>query len=353
MAEDSGAFKTNRLIRARFQHFVMIRERRCREASPAGETRFATPPALAPPIFNKRHESVAVFSKHLIRWRRRCPLTSPSRSVLWSPRFRCSRAFARALAKVEFASMLPGLRFLFAATVLTMSILIFGLGAAALLRAAHEEVASTPSRRVMPETIFAAPIEAARPTLALLRVEPLAVEPKPADNVAVAEPAAQPADASMPADRIAALKPEDTASPDAVKPEIPPAQAPTEAEAAPAAADAPAPAGETRMASTEPVAAALKEAASTAPEQASAPASADADMAATKIATLGGPPVAIETLPPAKAAGATADQSAVKKRLQAQRAKERRRIAQRARLARQAQQAADPFSQPTITTRAK
>jgi hypothetical protein len=351
MAEDSGAFKTNRLIRARFQHFVMIRERRCREASPAGETRFARPPAFAPPIFNKRRESVAVFSKHLIRWRRRCPLTSRSRSVLWSPRFRCSRAFARALAKVEFASMLPGLRFLFAATVLTMSILIFGLGAAALLRAAHEEVASTPSRRVMPETLFAAPIEAARPTLALLRVEPLAAEQKPGDNVAAAEPAAQPADVSTTADRIAALKPEDTAPPDAVKPEIP--QAPAEAEAAPAAADAAPPADETRRASTEPVAAAVNEAAPTAAEPASAPASADADMAATKIATLGGPPVAIEAPPPAKSAAATADQSAVKKRLQARRAKERRRIAQRARLARQAQQPADPFSQPTITTRAK
>ena len=73
--------------------------------------------------------------------------------------------------------MLPGLRFLFAATVLTMSILIFGLGAAALLRAAHEEVASAPSRRVIPETKFAAPIETAIPTLALLRVEPLPAEP--------------------------------------------------------------------------------------------------------------------------------------------------------------------------------
>jgi hypothetical protein len=43
MAEDSGAFKTNPGIRARFQHFVMIRERRCREAAPSGETYFARP----------------------------------------------------------------------------------------------------------------------------------------------------------------------------------------------------------------------------------------------------------------------------------------------------------------------
>ena len=40
--------------------------------------------------------------------------------------------------------MLPGFRFLFAAIVLSMSILVFGLGAAALLRAAHEEFAANP-----------------------------------------------------------------------------------------------------------------------------------------------------------------------------------------------------------------
>ena len=39
--------------------------------------------------------------------------------------------------------MLPGFRFLFAATMLSMSLLVFGLGAAALLRAAHEEFTST------------------------------------------------------------------------------------------------------------------------------------------------------------------------------------------------------------------
>ena len=43
--------------------------------------------------------------------------------------------------------MLPGFRFLFAAIVLSMSVLIFGLGAAALLRAAHEQFAHMPSRR--------------------------------------------------------------------------------------------------------------------------------------------------------------------------------------------------------------
>jgi hypothetical protein len=38
MAEDSGAFKTNPRIRARFQHFVMIREHRCKQASPVKKT---------------------------------------------------------------------------------------------------------------------------------------------------------------------------------------------------------------------------------------------------------------------------------------------------------------------------
>jgi hypothetical protein len=38
MAEDSGAFKTNRAASAQFRHFMMVREHRCNQASPAGET---------------------------------------------------------------------------------------------------------------------------------------------------------------------------------------------------------------------------------------------------------------------------------------------------------------------------
>ena len=68
--------------------------------------------------------------------------------------------------------MLPGFRFLFAAIVLSVSILTFGLGAAALLRASHEQFASIPARRVTPEPYFAQPAEAPAPTLAMLRVEP-------------------------------------------------------------------------------------------------------------------------------------------------------------------------------------
>ena len=57
--------------------------------------------------------------------------------------------------------MLPGFRFLFAAIVLTMSVLIFGLGAAALLRASHDQFASLPTLRPLPEPVFAQQIRAA------------------------------------------------------------------------------------------------------------------------------------------------------------------------------------------------
>src|SRR5580704_4597683 len=132
-------------------------------------------------------------------------------------------------------SMLPGFRFLFAAIVLSMSILVFGLGAAALLRAAHEQFASNPSWRAAPEATFAQQAEATRPVLALLRVEPAAARQKQSDQVpAVAAPveqdtnlptpAAQAPAASAPAEQtpaapaetgqVAALKPEETPSPE-------------------------------------------------------------------------------------------------------------------------------------------
>src|SRR6202035_2862891 len=137
--------------------------------------------------------------------------------------------------------MLPGFRFLFAAIVLSMSILVFGLGAAALLRAAHEAFASNPSWHMPPETMFAQQGEATKPALAMLRVEPQPAEQKPseqkpseqkpADNLpesaAPAETATivpapeQTATVSAPAEpeRIAALKPEDSSPPEIAKPE--------------------------------------------------------------------------------------------------------------------------------------
>src|ERR1700749_3080560 len=77
-------------------------------------------------------------------------------------------------AKRNLAFMLPGFRFLFGALVLSLSILVFGFGAAALLRTAHEEFASAPAWRPAPETRFAQAQETTQttqPVLALLRVD--------------------------------------------------------------------------------------------------------------------------------------------------------------------------------------
>lgn len=71
--------------------------------------------------------------------------------------------------------MLPGFRFLLAAILLSTSILVFGLGAASLLRASHEQYVSNPSWRNGPqEQMFAQASEPAQPVLAALRVEPVA-----------------------------------------------------------------------------------------------------------------------------------------------------------------------------------
>jgi hypothetical protein len=267
--------------------------------------------------------------------------------------------------------MLPGFRFLFAAMMLSLSILIFGLGAAALLRVAHEEVAIIPSWHATTETTFAqqgeatrreatrpeaARPEAARPVLAMLRVDAPVVEKSsdvPAEALPLA-PAEQAAPLSTPAEpeRIAALKPEDSILPEAARPEIPASESPVKSEAATAPADAPAPADETRIAATEEAVPPANEASRAAPGQTSASASPDTDLASTKIATLGGPSVTIEAKPPGKAAVAKPDTGAIQKRLQARRAAQRRRIAARARLARQAllrqQQIPNPFAPPAI-----
>jgi hypothetical protein len=268
--------------------------------------------------------------------------------------------------------MLPGFRFLFVAIVLTMSILVFGLGAAALLRAAHEEFASNPSWRAAPETMFAQQSDATRPVLAMLRVEPAASEQKapnqaPAAVAPVEHDIAEPAPAAVaPAEtgQVAALKPEEASAPEAAKPETAVSESLAPGDATPAQSEAPAaadtakiapPDAETNTASTEqvsPPAPNLPPANDAAPatsEQTSTAASPEVDAAATKIATLGGPPVSIETPAAAKAVSDKPDRSAIKKRQQARRAAHRRRIAARARQAQLAPQrpAAEPFTQPS------
>jgi hypothetical protein len=253
--------------------------------------------------------------------------------------------------------MLPGLRFLFVAVVLSVSMLIFGLGAAALLRSAHEEFANLPTRRAQPDTFFAQQAEANRPMLAILRVDtPLAEHPgsdRPADPdvpnaapprrqpspIAPTEPdraAAEPDRAPAEPDRQAALtaaSPHEEESESAEKSASDmSSEAPAQAETT-ARVEMPAPLPESQApevqkpemqpaAIPEPISAAAVAATAPPSEPAAGPTDDSANAASSKIATLGGPVVTTEPQ--------TAAKSAVplpKKRTQARRVIKRRRIA--------------------------
>ena len=280
--------------------------------------------------------------------------------------------------------MLPGFSFLFAATMLSMSLLIFGLGAAALLRAAHESFASNASWRAAPEVPFAQRPETTMPVLAALRVEPnsfdkaneqTAVAPAPADQLM---PAIEPArNGAARNDQVAALQPAETPPLEPAKPaeqptpvsipENPPATDVVSPPAAAAPAEPVAAADDRKLTvatleatpakietiKSEPVAAPASQP-QTDPAIATvetAPAAEAADSpAAVKIATLGGPPVDVTDdasipLRTVKLPRSRPDQAAIKKRVQARRALQRRRLALRARLMQQQQQA-NPFAQP-------
>ncbi|MGL3213847.1 hypothetical protein [Bradyrhizobium sp. BR 1433] len=277
--------------------------------------------------------------------------------------------------------MLPGLRFLFAAIVLATSLLVFGLGAAALFRAAHEEFASIPARRAPPpEPQFAQQPETP-PVLAMVRVDPPAADKVTTDTPAApSEPAASeqpaaPAEIAAPAaepEKVTAVTADDRVPPAPPKPEAqatetpaPPAQpadgaaqiptadpspaselTPAAAEAAPAATEAKVAAVADPPATTSEPAPAAPAPAMVAPEPAPPP-SPEAIAAATKIATLGGPEVVVEVPVAPKAAEAKKpERSAVSKPAHR---KERRRIV-RAPPVRQIvqQQQLDPFGQPTL-----
>ena len=264
--------------------------------------------------------------------------------------------------------MLPGFRFLFAAIVLSMSVLIFGLGAAALLRAAHEQFASTPTRRAPPEPVFARQNDPPIPTLALLRIKPdvtknvTEVDEKVPDNItgtAIREtvaPAAQAPDAdrekltAAEPEKLATLKTEEVAPAEPAKPEIPAAEVTPTIQATPA--EAPIANEEVKVAAISETLPAATIAASPAPEPVAEAPSLGGNAAALKVATLGGPAVTIAEPAAAKPAVAKPNRSVNRKR--AQRARERRRLAaaRRALLARQAaaqQQAADPFALTPVT----
>lgn len=287
--------------------------------------------------------------------------------------------------------MLPDLRFLFVAVVLSLSMLIFGLGAAALLRSAHEEFASLPTRRAPPETVFAPPTEASRPTLALLRVEPANTDQSGSDrpavanaavpNVAVApEPPSPIASTAAEPDKMAAEPDKITPQPDKVAALTP--TAPAEEKSGPAeeksqssdppadkSAETPAPAAtpvvaaasppetqkpdtpkvETQVAAiAEPASPAAAESTATASEPMRAPAESapagensqeSSQAASSKIATLGGPAATIDPQTTSKiGASPSAKSTAPSKRAQARHHVKRRRIA-RARVAPQPQPA--------------
>ncbi|HEY0235511.1 MAG TPA: hypothetical protein VGC86_10745 [Afipia sp.] len=94
--------------------------------------------------------------------------------------------------------MLPGFRFIVATLLLGTSVVIFGLGAAALLRATHEEFVSMPTLRALQQQVPTAFVEraipVAPPTLSLLRVEPQTEPAAPpiTKDVGVANVTAQP-----------------------------------------------------------------------------------------------------------------------------------------------------------------
>jgi hypothetical protein len=240
--------------------------------------------------------------------------------------------------------MLPGFRFLLAAIVLSMSLLIFGLGAAALLRAAHEEFASIPSRRPPPEPLFAQRDDAG-PVLAMLRVEQSAAEEKAAiadsapDQAAIVSAPPAPEESAKESDKIATLI--DAAMPTKDSLLSSTSEIPVDVETS-AQADSPLPVAETKLAPIAEVTptASPDHVTVTALNQEAAPIEEGARIAETRIATLGGPPVTIET--PSKIASAV-----VRKSAQAKRVVKRRRIATRARpMQPAAHRPADPFGQP-------
>jgi hypothetical protein len=343
-------------------------------------------------LFNKHPDTLRYSRKSLIR----CALAALGTRQSCCHRVPSTQGLRKRPAKAELASMLPGFRFLFAAIVLSMSMLVFGLGAAALLRAAHEEFASTPSWHASPEPVFAQQTETTRPVLAMLHAEPPAAEEKAPDQAATAvTPPEQPATSTTSAEpetatksaepevtarpsepevtaapaeseitrpaepeKTAALQPENSSPPETAKPDMPVAESPPQQEPVPAQAIAPAVANEPKTttstldAASEQVAPAASEAAPAAPEQAGQPAPADLGIASAKIATLGGPPVTIEAAPAAKPTVAKHEKSNIRKRVEARRKARHRRLALRARVMQQlSQQAPDPFGQQFTAAR--
>lgn len=255
--------------------------------------------------------------------------------------------------------MLPGFRFLFAAILLSTSLLVFGLGAAALLRAAHEEFASNPSWRTGPQEQVFARQDPREAVLATLQVEPPAARPETPEQVIPATPPEAAAPAAQEPEQAVVVTPETTVQPESPNLEVaavsqstvgPPQQLsitpPAPEAAAPAIAPEPAatPASEATLdAVQEAVAAVLvgvPVASTAAPEEkkqgADGAIPGNADSAAVKTAALGDAAVAIRQEPQAQ------EKSAVKPRVPR---RKRHRVAQRPPAPPPVQPIFDPFAQ--------
>ncbi|HEY0182479.1 MAG TPA: hypothetical protein VGC09_06680 [Rhodopila sp.] len=232
--------------------------------------------------------------------------------------------------------MLPGFRFLVAAVVLCLSMLVFGFGAASLLRSAHEEFANLPVRPSAPQTMFAQQQSSeAPPSLSMLRVE--------TPQTAVVAPAETAVTIRQDSPALAAPSAPDPDTEASLRPVVPgsaggPAAEPARSEpeplepgaavetAAVATATPSPPAAE--PAATEP-AAVPATAPSASPDQpGSTLTPADAEIAATTIATLGDPPLDIDPVPLPKAKPAA--KPVQKKARVRERAAKRRRLNARA-----------------------
>ncbi|WP_027572656.1 hypothetical protein [Bradyrhizobium sp. WSM1743] len=244
--------------------------------------------------------------------------------------------------------MLPGFRFLFAAILLSTSILVFGLGAAALLRATHQQYVSNPSWRSGPqEQVFAQNPEPAQPVLAVLRAEPeVPAETTPSlrDQVpTIGLPVSEP-------EQVAALTAEaevqpQVAAPLAEVPAVEPAKPEATVEAAPTASDTLTPADTTPSIAEAQPAATVSEPAPADPSAALASSAIDA--AAAKVAALNDPATTAAKDAPAKAKpdikpGSKATKPKAK-------AKKRHRVVRRP-PPQQLQQQLDPFGQQTFAT---
>lgn len=252
--------------------------------------------------------------------------------------------------------MLPGFRFLLAAILLSASVLVFGLGAASLLRASHEQYVSNPSWRNGPqEQMFAQASEPAQPVLAALRVEPVApaadeatpavpeqvpsiglpaVETGPEQMAAVTLEAKVQSE-PQPEPQVAAIAPAETAPPAAEAPAPEPAK--SEA-AAPAPADTLTPA-DTAASTATPTPVPTVSATEVPRTATPALASRVSDIAAARVA-------ALNELAPVKVK--KADSAAPDSKPRAHKPKKRHRIVRRP-PPQQLNQALDPFGQQQQT----